>query len=66
MKSKYEADEIHIVSEVADGETVETRLPREQAQTLYRKIRAVNPTAWIQKETLIVDEPFISPFEVEA
>jgi len=78
-KSKYEADEIHIVSEVVDGETVETRLPKEKAETLYRKLRAKGAKADIQKEKLIEDktyeslltygfakeEPYISPFEVE-
>jgi len=79
MKSKYEADEIHIVSEVVEGETVETRLSKEKAETLYRKLRAKGAKADIKPETLIEDkvyeslvadgfakeEPYISPFEVE-
>lgn len=63
-KSLYESQEIHIVSEVVDGETVETRLPKEKAQALFKKIRRVNDTATIIKEAL--EEPHISAFEMEA
>ena len=63
----YESLDIHIVSEVVDGRRVKTRLPKEKAQKLYRKIRTVNDTAWIRKEVLgKVEEPYISAFEVEA
>jgi len=78
-KSKYEADEIHIVSEIVDGRRVETRLPKEKAETLYRKLRGKGIKADIKPETLIEDktyeslltdsfakkEPYISPFEIE-
>ena len=61
------ADDIYIVSEMVDGEKVETPLPREQAQKLFRKVRTVNDSAWIRKESLEqVEKPYISGFEVEA
>jgi len=56
MKSQYEADEIHIVTEWVDGEPVETRLPKEKAETLYRKAKAD-----IQKEP-INDGLFAEPW----
>ncbi len=66
-KNMYDSKEIHIVSEVVDGRRVETRLPKEMAQRLFRKIRKVNNTAWIRKEVLEqVEKPYISAFEVEA
>lgn len=52
MKSLYEADDIHIITETVDGEPIETRLPKEKAETLYRKMRAKGIDADIQKEVL--------------
>jgi len=65
-KSLYESQEMYIVSEIVDGRRVETRLPKEKAQTLFRKIGTVNDTAWIRKEVLEqTEEPYISAFEIE-
>jgi len=61
MKNLYEADDIHIVSEVVDGRRVETRLPKEKAETLYRKLRAKGAKADIQKEP-INDGLFAEPW----
>lgn len=67
MKSKYEADMIHIVTEIVDGKPVKTRLPKEKAETLFRKIRSKGGEVSIQKECLEkVEEPYINGFEVEA
>jgi len=46
----YESQKIHIVTEIVDGEPVETRLPKEKAETLYKKLRAKGADATIQKE----------------
>lgn len=41
---------IHIVIEVVDGRVVETRLPKEQAQRLFRKIRSAGGEATIRED----------------
>jgi len=65
MKSLYEAQDIYIVSETVNGETVETRLPKEKAETLYRKLRAKGAKADIKPE-VIKEEPYIPAFEIES
>lgn len=62
----YESQKIHIVTETVDGKPVETRLPKEQAETLFRKIRKAGGTANVQKELLEqVEKPYIPAFEIE-
>jgi hypothetical protein len=39
-----------VVVEVVDGRVVETRLPKESAERLYRKLRAAGADANIHKE----------------
>ncbi len=41
---------IHVVMEVVDGRVVETRLPKESAERLYRKLRAAGAEVDIRKE----------------
>ena len=41
---------IHVVVEVIDGRVVETRLPKESAERLYRKLRASGADVDIFKE----------------
>ena len=41
---------IHVVIEVVDGRVVETRLPKEQAERLYRKLRAVGAEVDMREE----------------
>lgn len=55
MKSLYAADNIHIVAETVDGEPIETRLPKEKAETLFRKLRTAGAEVNIQKEEISYD-----------
>lgn len=41
---------IHVVMEVIDGRVVETRLPKESAERLYRKLRAAGAEVDIREE----------------
>lgn len=67
MKSLYEADQIHIVTETVKGKPVETRLPKEKAEALYRKLRTKGAEVNLQKECLEkVEKQHIPSFEVEA
>lgn len=66
MKSKYKADVIHVVTEVVNGEDVKTRLPKEEAERLYRKMRAKGINADIHPEESAEIEPYVSGFEIEA
>ena len=44
------AQKIHVVTYTVDGEKVEERLPKEEAQKLFRKIRNLDKNAWIEEE----------------
>ena len=66
MKSLCEAKEIHIVIEAIDGQVCKTRLPREQAETLYRKLRTAGAEVEIFKEVIEVQTEHPVEFENEA
>jgi len=60
----YESQKIHIVTEIVDGEPIETRLPKEKAETLYKKLKAKGADATIQKEELMKTIAFKDTDEV--
>lgn len=73
MKVEKKQEKICIVVEQVDGRAVETRLPKEQAQRLYRKLRAAGANANIFYEaqnevegTKWKEMPYITGFEPEA
>jgi len=41
---------IHIVAEVVDGRIIKTRLPKEEAEALFRKIRSTGANVNLYKE----------------
>lgn len=45
--------EIHVVMEVVDGRVIETRLPKESAERLYRKLRAAGTEVNIRDEQVM-------------
>ncbi len=63
MISLYEAQQIHIVIEQVNGQGFGTRLPKEKAETLYRKLRAAGAEVEIFKEVIEYEEQH--PVELE-
>ena len=59
-KPRHEQN-MHIVIETIDGQVVETRLPKEQAQRLFRKIRSAWGNATVVKEGLTPKEETQTP-----
>ena len=60
MSPRHE-NNIHIVIETLNGSKSETRLPKEQAQRLFRKIRSVGGDATIKREEFKPVEQFQRP-----
>lgn len=54
--------ETHIVLETVDGRVVETRLPKEQAQRLFRKIRSAGGEVTIKEYIEKLKEDSIAKF----
>ena len=50
IQKPQHCENTHVVVEVVDGRVVETRLPKESAERLYRKLRASGADANICKE----------------